>query len=464
MSDKEIFTSQGKSELSQADVQKAITLSDQHDLNEIYCVELLQTSYLETGRVSVEAATGIYLEERLALVEALFKLFEFQILYAKEGNQMLAGSEMLKYVISFNHGILSELSSDNKSMLLQRILSLMKSDIPVGNSAEQEYVSYQYGSIVGSKVHFLQQEQVWLSRCFFYGTCIMNATFKIEKAALFCDNIHCAVNLLISKIAYHSKALESDALATQAILQQLYYICFGILASLTPTENIHLQSNLRYEVGKDTVLQNLMESLHENVQNGLLGLVLLAWGILQVELHCTGGSFMENSKWTTYLRAALKYRFRQNGKFVDVFGYSAENVFNSVTFYDEAPDMKDTCADVVHNTIVYFLQWVEKDAQSGSVLLGTGTYFQDDQVQSGQILGSVLTLLASLYRVDLDLHVKCHALNPLMHHGAERQPESSTFVPLLDLYTSLATGTQGATYIFNKLLNPSPFQQQIARP
>ena len=80
MSDKEIFTSQGKSELSQADVQKAITLSDQHDLNEIYCVELLQTSYLETGRVSVEAATGIYLEERLALVEALFKLFEFQIL------------------------------------------------------------------------------------------------------------------------------------------------------------------------------------------------------------------------------------------------------------------------------------------------------------------------------------------------------------------------------------------------
>jgi hypothetical protein len=460
LSDKEIFTSQGKTELSQADVQKAVTLSDQLGLNEIYCVELLQTSYLETGRVSVEAATGIYLEERLSLMEALFKLFEFQVLYAKETSGQTAASDMLKYVISFNHGILSEVSQDNKSMLLQRIISLMKTDIPVkasSSSEEEEYVSYQYGSIVGSKVHFLQQEQVWLSRCFFYGTCIMNATFKIEKASVFCDNIHSAMNLLISKISYHAKALDSDALATQAILQQLYYICFGILASLTPSENMQLQSNLRYEAGKDTVLQNLMDSLHENsTESGLLGLVLLAWGILQVELHCTGGNFVENSKWTAYLRAALKLRLLQKGKGVDIFWYTAENVFNSVTFNDEAPDMKDTCADVVHNTVVYFLQWVEKDAQSGSMLLGPGTYFQDEQIQSGQILGSVLTLLASLYRIDLDLHLKCHALNPLMHHGAERQPESSTFVPLLDLYTSLATGTQGATYIFNKLLNPNP--------
>ena len=457
LSDKEIFTSQGKTELSQADVQKAIALSDQLDLNEIYCVELLQTSYLETGRVSIEAATGIYLEERLSLVEALFKLFEFQILHAKDASQVLAGSEMLKYVSSFNLGVLSEVSQDSKSMLLQRILSLMKSDVPIEGAQSQEFVSYQYGSIIGSKVHLLQQEQVWLSRCFFYGTCIMNTSFKVEKAALFCDNIHSAVTLLINKIKSHAQALESKALATQAILQQLYYICFGVLASLTPSENVHLQSNLRYEAGKDQVLQTLMDSLLENAQNGLLGLILLAWGILQVELHCApGGQFTQNPKWPTYLRAALKCKVPVQDKSVDIFYYAAENVFNSVTFNDEAPDMKDACADVVHNTVVYFLQFVEKDAQSGSMLLGTGTYFPDDQIQGGQILGSVLTLLAALYRVDLDLHVKCNALNPLMHHGAERQPESSTFVPLLDLYTSLATGTRGATYIFNKLLTPSP--------
>ena len=75
-------------------MQKAIALSDQLDLNEVYCVELLQTSYLETGRVSVEAATGIYLEERLSLVESLFKLFEFQMLYAKEGERAVARSEL----------------------------------------------------------------------------------------------------------------------------------------------------------------------------------------------------------------------------------------------------------------------------------------------------------------------------------------------------------------------------------
>ena len=464
LSDKEIFTSQGKTDLSEADVQKAIALSDQLDLNEVYCVELLQTSYLETGRVSVEAATGIYLEERLSLVESLFKLFEFQMLYAKEGERAVARSELLKDVSSFNLGILSEVSQDNKSALLQRLLTLMRKESAVGGGplGSQEVVSYQYGSIVGSKAHFLQQEQVWLSRCFFYGTMIANASFKIDRASLFCDNVHSALSLLVDKCKASEEESAGKASSGQATLQQLYYLCFAIVASLTPSDSASLQSNLRHEAGKDAVLRDQMDSIAEGVSSGLLGLVLLAWGVLQVELHCTGGNLAQNSKWAAYLRAALKAKLPpQPGKPVDapsdVFWYTAEGIFGSVTFGDEAPDMKDACANVVHSTVVYFLQWVEKDAQSGSMLLGTSsTYYQDDHVQMGQVLGSVLTLLASLYRVDLDLHVKCAALNPLMHHGAERQPESSTFVPLLDLYTSLATGTRGATYIFNKLLNPSP--------
>ena len=150
---------------------------------------------------------------------------------------------------------------------------------------------------------------------------------------------------------------------------------------------------------------------------------------------------------------------------MDVFRWMAWEIFSTVTFQDDSPDIKDACAGCVHHALIYFMLWVEKDPQSGGVLLAMGGYpspspspsypshspFPSPSSQSGLLLGSVLTLLAQVYRVDLSIAAVCRPLNALMHHAAERQPEAATFVPLLDLYTSLATEARGATHIFAKV-------------
>ncbi|GAQ82869.1 nuclear pore complex protein Nup205 [Klebsormidium nitens] len=451
--------------LDEQDVQIALKLSDDFNLNELDCVELLIACHQEkdiTGRSPLEIlrlAAGIYLEERRSLISALHLLLKG---WAYNMVAPRLAQDLFDYLKDL-------MGAGLRTRIVELIKGLSREEpAGMGNASCEPYVADLRGSLV-PRAWAVQKERMLLSECLVYASLVTRIT-PDECSKLFDLVQHTAQDY----------ARRPDGVT----LYMAYTATFTLVNTLmsdSATSSDERPAVLMTDAAFIGSFQNKIAASHVAAVEPWAAIVRLAWAVFLLNAASKGGSGVANAKLASDVRAWLDKAVEQN-----VFHFLVYKVLRTPTFKNDDEDVKR-----VHFTYLRRLVTDLLRHEAGRELvqdLKDQAYAAPppDLSESGALVpmtpgGSVpvaqaadrpqapflalMELTGIVFGVPPDLVIdEQDVLNPTVLGFVEFAGEDHrgwhTLEAFLDMLAALATGEDGARKVY-ELLQNGPFR--IAR-
>jgi len=198
------------------DIQQIILLSDELNLNEIECVDLIEEALRKTGKVSAAAAAGEFYGKRAAAVHCLTTLLITQV-----SGYGSIGDEIFGVVEDFNVGMLKE-KRDGSGLLVKNICRRIQESTSAMKDVLHSKLMYIENSMYGSRAECMYKESLQLCECLVYACCINQRMAPSDIGALL-D----LLNDLMQHDAAHSIV---------SMHQHASFIVIAIMLTLLPQE------------------------------------------------------------------------------------------------------------------------------------------------------------------------------------------------------------------------------------
>ncbi|WOL09223.1 nuclear pore complex protein [Canna indica] len=441
--------------LDDIDVQIALKLSDDLNLNEIECVRLIFSANKEWvlfGREPLEIfrlAAGLWYMERRHLITSFYTLLRAVVL--DQGLDADLISEIQKHLEDiFNYG------------LRQRLITLIKElnrEEPAGfggPNAEQYILDFR-GAIVERRA-VVCRERLSLSHCLVLSALVRQMTLKDVKDVL-------------STL----KDCAAEANSTTTHLQIVFSLLFTLVITL-------ISDALGTSPEKPSLLSNDASSRHEfhdlvmstvndpNVE-GFVDCVRFAWSVhlmIVQERSASRNVSGAFSKDLANTHMCLEHVCSNN-----VFKYFLAGILQTAAYQNDDEDMVFMYNGYLHKLMMCFLshplgrdkvkEMKEKamnalspyvSSESGNPRDGTFNTKQDSRA-SFQPFVSLLELVSKIYQKEPELLYGNEELWTFIHFAGEDHTNIHTLVAFLRLLSTLASTEEGAFKVFELLQGKS---------
>ncbi|OEL25614.1 Nuclear pore complex protein NUP205 [Dichanthelium oligosanthes] len=429
--------------LDDTDVQTALKLSDELNLNEIECVRLLVDANREWvlyGREPLEIyrlAAGLWYMERRDLITSLYILLRSVAL--DQGLDADLMSEIEEQVQPlFNDG------------LRQRIITLVKElnweePAGIGLPNSERYVLDFRGALVERRA-IVSRERLSLSHCLALSALIKLMSPK-EVKDVFSILKDCA-----------AEANQNTSVELQ--------ITYGVLFSLVAT---FISDALSTSHGKASVSSSdssFRHEFHELVMRtgnnmtveGFVGIVRLAWSV-----HLMLTQDQSNSREMSDIWSCLEIICRQNS-----FEFWRERVLKTAAYQNDDEDIVYMYTGYTHKLMMCFISHptsrdkikeIKEKAMTALSPYGPPRDHREDPGRNGQQIGqpttepfvSLLELVREIYQKEPDLVHGNEELWTFVTYAGEDHTNTQTLVAFLGLLSILASTEVGAAKVYELL-------------
>ncbi|KAJ6832491.1 nuclear pore complex protein NUP205 isoform X2 [Iris pallida] len=435
--------------LDDMDVQIAIKLSDDLNLNEIECIRLLVSANREwvlLGREPLEIyrlTAGLWYTERRDLLMSLYNLLRALVLDQGLDTDLMA--DIQKYLEDlFDSG------------LRQRLISLIKElkrEEPsgVGGPNAESYVLDCKGAIV-SRQDIVSRERLTLSHCLALSVLIVKMNSKdvkdvfsvVKDCAADTNGNGCTVQLQITFGLMFSLviSLVSDALG----------------ASIDKSSMLSHDASFRHE------FHELVMATGNNTNvEGFVDVIRLAWDVHMIAMQ--DQSARETAAGTSSrdlgnINSCLQLVCSNN-----VFQFLLARVLRSAAYQNEDEDIVYMYNAYMHKLMMFFLSHPltrdkvkEMKEKAMSVLSPYVLAGSDDTNSNSQILHSsyqpfisILELVSEIYQKEPELLYGNEDLWAFISFAGEDHSNIHTLVAFLTVLKTLASNEDGASKVFELL-------------
>lgn len=440
--------------LDDMDVQIALKLSDDLNLNEIECVRLLVSSNKEwvlLGREPLEIfrlAAGLWYMERRDLITSLYTLLRAVVLDQGLDADLVAD-------------IQKHLEDLFISGLRQRLIMLIKElnrDEPAGFGGPnaERYVLDFRGAIVQRQA-VVSRERLSLSHCLVLSVLVMRMSLKDVKDVF---------------ITLKDSAAEVDSDATvqlQITFSLLFSLVIAFMSDALSTvpdkaSMLSLDASFRYEF-HELVMTTGNNPKVEGFMNG----VRLAWAVhlMLTQEQSTSRDTISgaSSKDLANIYSCLELVCSNN-----VFHFFLVRVLQDAAYQNDDEDMVYMYNGYMHKLMMCFLshplsrdkvkEMKEKamSALSPYILLGSDDFRDDTFTNAQQVTQmscqpfvSLLELVSEIYRKEPELLYGNEELWTFINFAGEDHTNIQTLVAFLRLLSTLASNEEGASKVFELL-------------
>ncbi|KAG0532241.1 hypothetical protein BDA96_04G092100 [Sorghum bicolor] len=428
--------------LDDTDVQTALKLSDELNLNEIECVRLLVDANREWvlyGREPLEIyrlAAGLWYMERRDLITALYILLRSVALdQGLDADLMSEIEEQIQPL--FNDG------------LRQRIISLVKElnreePAGIGRPSSERYVLDFRGALVERRA-IVSRERLSLSHCL-----TLSALIKLmsprEVKDVFSILKDCAAE------ANQNSSVE---------LQITYGVLFSLVATfisdaLSPLEKALLSSSdssFRREFH-----ELVMKTGNNTTIEGFVGVVRLAWSV-----HLMLTQDRSNSREMSDIWSCLEIVYRQNS-----FEFLREQVLKTAAYQNDDEDIVYMYTGYTHKLMMCFISHptsrdkikeIKEKAMTALSPYGPPRSHREDLGRNGEQddqptkepFVSLLELVREIYQKEPELGNGNEELWTFVIYAGEDHTNTQTLVAFLGLLSTLASTEVGAAKVYELL-------------
>ncbi|KAG2656841.1 nuclear pore complex protein NUP205-like isoform X2 [Panicum virgatum] len=428
--------------LDDTDVQTALKLSDELNLNEIECVRLLVDANREWvlyGREPLEMyrlAAGLWYMERRDLITSLYILLRSVALdQGLDADLMSEIDEQLQPL--FNDG------------LRQRIIALVKElnreePAGIGRPSSERYVLDFRGALVERKA-IVSRERLSLSHCLALSTLIKLMSPK-EVKDVFSILKDCA-----------AEANQNTSVELQ--------ITYGVLFSLVATFISDALSTSHEKGSLSSSDSSFRHEFHELVMRtgnnmtveGFVGVVRLAWSV-----HLMLTQDRSNSREMSDIWSCLEIICRQNS-----FEFLRERVLKTAAYQNDDEDIVYMYTGYTHKLMMCFISHptsrdkikeIKKKAMTALSPYGPVRDHREDPVRNGEQGGqpnepfiSLLELIREIYQKEPELVHGNEELWTFVIYAGEDHTNTQTLVAFLGLLSTLASTEVGAAKVYELL-------------
>ncbi|XP_078177488.1 nuclear pore complex protein (DUF3414) isoform X2 [Carex rostrata] len=433
--------------LDDTDVEIALKLSDDLNLNEISCVRLLvsaNTEWALTGRDKLERyrlAAGLWYMERRDLITSLYILLRSVVLDQGTDHDLLA--EIQKHLEDlFNSGLRSRLVS---------LIKELNREEPAGygRHSSEQYVKDTRGTLVERRA-IVNRERLSLSQCLALSILISQTSPKdIKDTFLTLKECTAEVN-------------ESTGVIE---LQIIYALMFAVVIALVSDalRTSHLSSDASFRQEFHELVMTV--STNSNVED-FVGVVRLAWVVHLILTHdriasrgiVSNVSLREMSN----ISACLELVCSQN-----VFQFLLAKVIAGAAYKNDDEDMTYMYSGYLHKMMMCFVSnpisrdkvKEMKDKTMSTLSTNILDDFGDDamvnchelSLATNQPFVSLLELVSVIYEKEPELLHGNDEVWQFVIHAGEDHNNIHTLVSFLRLLSTLALDEEGATRVHGLL-------------
>ncbi|CAN6243490.1 unnamed protein product [Urochloa humidicola] len=429
--------------LDDTDVQTALKLSDELNLNEIECVRLLVDANREWvlyGREPLEIyrlAAGLWYMERRDLITSLYILLRS---------------------VALGQGLDADLMSEIEEQiqplfidgLRQRLIALVKElnreePAGIGRPSSERYVLDFRGALVERRA-IVSRERLSLSHCLALSALIKLMSPK-EVKDVFSILKDCAAE------ANQNTSVE-------------FQITYGVLFSLVAT---FISDALSTSHDKGSLLlsdSSFRREFHELVMRtgnnmtveGFVGVVRLAWSV-----HLMLTQDRSNSREMSDIWSCLEIICRQNS-----FEFLRERVLKTAAYQNDDEDIVYMYTGYTHKLMMCFISHptsrdkikeIKEKAMTALSPYGPPRDHREDPARNGEQAGqatnepfvSLLELIREIYQKEPDLVHANEELWTFVIYAGEDHTNTQTLVAFLGLLSILASTEVGAAKVYELL-------------
>ncbi|PUZ74590.1 hypothetical protein GQ55_1G077200 [Panicum hallii var. hallii] len=429
--------------LDDTDVQTALKLSDELNLNEIECVRLLVDANREWvlyGREPLEIyrlAAGLWYMERRDLITSLYILLRSVALdQGLDADLMSEIEEQLQPL--FNDG------------LRQRIIALVKElnreePAGIGRPSSERYVLDFRGALVERRA-IVSRERLSLSHCL-----ALSALIKLMSP----KEVKDAFSIL--------KDCAAEANQNTSVELQITY---GVLFSLVATFISDALSTSHEKGSLSSYDSSFRHEFHELVMRtgnnmtveGFVGVVRLAWSV-----HLMLTQDRSNSREISDIWSCLEIICHQNS-----FEFLLEQVLKTAAYQNDDEDIVYMYTGYTHKLMMCFISHptsrdkikeIKKKAMTALSPYGPPRDHREDPARNGEQGGqptnepfvSLLELIREIYQKEPELVHGNEELWTFVIYAGEDHTNTQTLVAFLGLLSTLASTEVGAAKVYELL-------------
>ncbi|KAJ4808768.1 nuclear pore complex protein (DUF3414) [Rhynchospora pubera] len=433
--------------LDDTDVEIALKLSDDLNLNEISCVCLLvkaNTEWSLTGRDKLERyrlAAGLWYMERRDLITSLYILLRSVVLDQGLDPDLLA--EIQKHLEDlFNSGL--------RSRFVTLIRELNRAEpAGYGRHTSEQYVKDIRGTLVERRA-IVNRERLSLSQCLALSILISQTSSKDIKEALL------TLKDCTAEVNEHTGVIE---------LQIIFALTFSAVIALVSDalRASHLSSDASFRQEFHELV--MTASTNSNVE-GFVGVVRLAWVVHLILTHdkipsraaISNASLRDMSN----LSACLELICSQN-----VFQFLLAKVITSAAYKNDDEDMTYMYSGYLHKMMMCFVSNpISRDKvkeMKDRAMSMLSSYMLDDSeddamvdchelsVAPNQPFVSLLELISEIYQKVPELLHGNDEMWQFVIHAGEDHTNIQTLISFLRLLSTLASDEEGAARVHELL-------------
>eukprot|EP00898_Chlorokybus_atmophyticus_P005069 jgi/Chlat1/5563/Chrsp369S05402 len=419
---KQVYINQVLIPLEDIDVQLAVQLSEQFNLNELQCVELLNATDQEWGLENrdpqevLQLAGGIFLQERQSLLSS--QLLEFDV-----------HPELLEDVRDYITVLLQA------GTLVGRIISLIKDlgrEGPNGLGSPGELVKDWRCQLV-YRADLVQKERRMLCECLFY-ICELLPVLHIPLSK---ENLQALHNLVRDLSADWKRA--NDLTRFQIASVALYAFISAVCPRVPDGSNgfAGAASDL---AGNAAFVKEFTQQVMASApiaDEGFMAAAQWAWGVF---LAANKPASIGVDEAQMLLRSAIER---------DAFGFLAHKSLGSQPFADDHYYHRALYSNAVHRVLCCFLSdpiGKEQVKQIKDVASSTESEYSAPANSLGTALAALLEL------VQPELQLQWRELPLFVEYVGQGHRSHTTLVPYLHLLAALASDEDGARAVFMQML------------
>lgn len=442
--------------LDDQDVQIALKLSDDLNLNEVDSVSLLVAAHQEWGLLGREPleilrlSAGLWFAERRALITTLYTLLRAVVLDEGIENDLVADI----------HSYLEELFTSGLRQRLITIIKELNREEPAGSGGPQadRYVLDSRGAVV-QRYNVAQRERLGLSQCLVLSLLIVRINSQEAKDIL---------SLL--------KDCAADANDFQSIVkvQIAYTVLFGLVIPLVSDALSGPQDTSVSIIASDIAFRRefqgtVMSTVNDVTVEGFMDIVRLAWAVFM--MFTSDGNFAVVTNSGSQASDAMNIRLCLERACVkNAFKFILVRVLRTAAFQNDDEDMVYMYNAYLHKMLTSFLshsigrekvkelkERAMNALRSYSVDKTYDSMSDDVRAQQQAIEAHsqpficLLELLTEVYQKEPKLTEGNEALWNFVHFAGEDHTSYQTLVAFLNMLTALASSEEGAKKVFQLL-------------
>ncbi|WVZ77434.1 hypothetical protein U9M48_025299 [Paspalum notatum var. saurae] len=429
--------------LDDTDVQTALKLSDELNLNEIECVRLLidaNREWVLYGREPLEIyrlAAGLWYMERRDLITSLYILLRSVALDQGLDADLMSEIEELTQPLFTDDG------------LRQRIIALIKElnreePAGIGRPGSERYVLDFRGALVERRA-IVSRERLSLSHCLALSALIKLMSPK-EVKDIFSILKDCA-----------AEANENTSMELQITYGVLFSLVATLISDALSTHEkaplLSSDSSFRHEFH-----ELVMRTGNSTTIEGFVGVVRLAWSVHLMLTHDRS-----NSRETSDIWSCLEIICRQNS-----FEFLCERVLKTAAYQNDDEDIVYMYTGYTHKLMMCFISHptsrdkikeIKEKAMTALSPYGPPQDHRQDPGRNGEQIGqptnepfvSLLELVREIYQKEPGLGHGNEELWTFVIYAGEDHTNTQTLVAFLGLLSTLASTEVGAAKVYELL-------------